>query len=129
MGPDSKLLAASLRNPQMGAALRKVLPKLEPMSALFARDALLEMPDANNRKAYIDSLMDVGDKSLLTCSLRTLRSKYLAAGRKREQRQFLEAIVDEIAKDKRMAGKTDFAKMRKARILQDLRDQAHKTED
>lgn len=123
----SKLLVASLRNPQMGAAIRKVLPKLEPMSALFARDALLEMPDANNRKAYIDSLMAVGDKSLLTCSLRTLRSKYLAAGRKREQRQFLEAIVDEIAKDKRIAGKTDFAKMRKARILQDLRDQAHKT--
>lgn len=120
----SKLLAGALRNPQLGAAIRKAMPEFSPMGKLFARDALLEMPDAPNRKTYVESLMAAEDIEILTCSLRSLRGKYLAAGRRREQRDFIESIIDEIAKDRRLAGKTDFSRLKRARMVQDMRERA-----
>ncbi|KGJ12705.1 hypothetical protein IT40_00845 [Paracoccus versutus] len=120
----SKLLAGALRNPQLGAAIRKAMPDFTPMGKLFARDALLEMPDAPNKRAYVASLMAAEDIEILTCSLRSLRGKYLASGRRREQRDFIEGIIEEIAKDRRLAGKTDFSRLKKARMIQDMREKA-----
>jgi hypothetical protein len=120
----SKLLAGALRNPQLGAAIRMAMPDFTPMGKLFARDALLEMPDAPNKRAYVESLVTAEDIEILTCSLRSLRRKYLAAGRKREQRDFIEGIIEEIAKDRRLAGKTDFSRLKRARMVQDMRERA-----
>ena len=120
----SKLLASALRNPQLGAAIRRAMTDFSPMSKLFARDALLEMPDNPNKKAFVDSLISAEDINLRTCSLRSLRGKYLAAGRRKDQRDYIEGIIEDISKDRRLAGKTDFSKLKKARMLQDMRERA-----
>lgn len=120
----SRLIADALRNPQLAIAIRRLIPKLDPMSQLFARDVLLEMPGSHNREVVLASLKDETDINLVTCALRTLRTKYLAAGRNQDRREHLEKIVEGIAKDPRIASRIDFDKLRKARIVRDLRDKA-----
>lgn len=120
----SGLISGTLRNPQLAIAIRNLIPNLEPMSCLFARDILLEMPSVRNREVFLTTLKAETDLNLVVCALRTLRRKYLAAGRNEDRRTHLECIVDEIAKDPRVAARVDFSKLRKARLVQDLRTSA-----
>jgi hypothetical protein len=120
----SKLIAETLRNPQLAIAIRNLVASLEPMSRLFARDTLLNMTGTQNRDVYLQSLKSETDVNLITCALRTLRTKYLAAGRNHGRREHLEKVVEEIAKDQRISTRVNFAKLRKARIVQDLRSNA-----
>ncbi|MCG8274095.1 metallophosphoesterase [Aquamicrobium sp. NLF2-7] len=120
----SGLIAETLRNPQLAIAIRNLIPNLDPMSRLFARDILLEMPSERNREMFLASLKEETDINLVVCALRTLRKKYLGAGRNEDRRIHLERVVEEIAKDPRIAARVDFSKLRKARLVQDLRSNA-----
>jgi hypothetical protein len=81
----SRLIADALRNPQLAVAIRRLIPSLTPLGQLFARDVLLELPSTRNREAYLTSLSEAADINIVTCPLRTLRLKYLAAGRNRDR--------------------------------------------
>ncbi|WP_299969317.1 hypothetical protein [uncultured Roseobacter sp.] len=120
----SRLIAGTMRNPQLSIAIRNLIGDLDPMSQLFARDVLLEMPGDQNRDAYLGSLKSEEDINLVICALRTLRIRYLSAGRNQDRRNYLESIVNAIAKDPRVARRVDFSKLRKARLVQDLRGKA-----
>ncbi len=122
----SRLIAGTMSNPQLAIAVRNLIHDLNPMSQLFARDILLEMPGDYNKDAYLASLATEEDINLVTCALRTLRIRYLSAGRDQERRNYLESIVDSIAKDRRIGERVDFSKLRKARLVQDLRSKAVK---
>lgn len=122
----SRLIAGTMRNPQLAIAIRNLIGDLDSMSQLFARDVLLEMPGDLNRDAYLASLKSEENINLLTCALRTLRSRYLSAGRNQDRRRHLESIVTAISKDPRVASRVDFSKLRKARLVQDLRGKAAK---
>lgn len=120
----SRLISDALRNPQLAIAIRRLIPDLDPMSRLFARDILLEMPGSQNSEKYLVSLKKEKDVNLMTCALRTLRTKYLAAGRNQDRREHLERILEGIAKDSKIASRVNFNNLRKARLVQDLRDNA-----
>lgn len=122
----SRLIAGTLRNPQLAIAIRNLIGDLDPMSQLFARDVLLELPGDQNRDVYLGSLKTEKDINLVTCALRMLRSRYLSAGRNHDRRNHLESIVDGISKDPRVAKRVNFFKLKKARLVQDLRGKAPK---
>jgi predicted MPP superfamily phosphohydrolase len=120
----SRLIAGTLRNPQLSVAIRSVMKDLSPMSQLFARNSLLEMPSSHNREAFLSSLMSEANLDVITCSLRTLRTRYLAAGRNQGRREHLEKIVASISKDSRISSRGNFMKLKKARLVEDLRRSA-----
>ena len=120
----SRVIVDTMHNPQLSIAIRNLIGKLDPMSKLFARNVLLEMPGDKNRNAFLTSLKAETDINLITCALRTLRSRYLSAGRNEERRDHLEKIVEEIAKDPRVGLNVDFSKLKKARLVQDLKGKA-----
>lgn len=120
----SRLIAGTLRNPQLAIAIRSLIDDLEPMSQLFARDILLEIPSSQNKDVFLGSLKRETNIDLITCAMRTLRSRYLAAGRDRVRRDHLEGIVEAIARDSRISTGVDFSKLKKARLVQDLRQKA-----
>lgn len=122
----SRILSSALGNPQLSPALRSLLPKLEPMQALFARDALLEIPGQKNAETYLRSLTGTSDVVLATSSLRTLRSKYLGSSRSNERRTHFEYIVSEIGKSRSGTARVDMGALRKTRMVQDLRERAIK---
>jgi len=120
----SRIIVDTLRNPQLAVAIRSLIDDLEPMSQLFARNILLEMPSNHNKDAFLDSIKGETDINLITCALRTLRTRYLSAGRNQGRRDYLEGIVEAISKDPRVAARVDIAKLRRARLVQDLRSKA-----
>lgn len=120
----SRILSELLRNPQLGIALRRVMPSLTSMGALFARDAILELPSADNRTAYVSSLVNEEDVNLVTSSLRTLRMKYLISGRNSEKKGHIEHTIEAISKTAQVKGRLNFDELKKARILKDLREQS-----
>lgn len=118
----SRILAEAVRNPQLSVALRKVLPTLSPMGALFARDALLGLPSLDNRTAYLESIRSGDDKTLLRASMRTLKRKYLGSGRDTTIREHTSGIVNDvraIAGDAAIGGKQ---KLEKQRLVRDLKE-------
>jgi hypothetical protein len=121
----SRVLAEALKNPQLATALRKVLPELQPMSALFARDALLGLPGGENREAYLSSLRNEKDINLATASLRTLRGRYLASGRNKAQREHIEAVVEQLSRIGSSVGKINFDKLKRSRMIQDMKEKAN----
>jgi hypothetical protein len=121
----AQLLAEALKNPQLATALRKVLPELPPMSALFARDALLGLPGGDNREAYLSSLKTEKDINLATASLRALRRRYLASGRNKAQREHIEAVVERLSRIGSAMGGVDFDKLKKARMIRDMKEKAN----
>ena len=94
------------------------------MGRLFARDTLLNMTGSQNRDVYLRSLKSETDVNLIICALRTLRMKYLAAGRDHDRREHLEKVVEGIAKDQRISARVNIENLRKARLVQDLRSNA-----
>lgn len=120
----SKIIAETLRNPQLAIAIRSLVASLEPMGRLFARDTLLNMTGSQNRDVYLRSLKSETDVNLIICALRTLRMKYLAAGRDHDRREHLEKVVEGIAKDQRISARVNIENLRKARLVQDLRSNA-----
>lgn len=121
----SRVLAEALKNPQLATALRKVLPELQPMSALFARDALLGLPSGENREAYLSSLTNEKDINLATASLRTLRGRYLASGRNKAQREHIEAVVEQLSRIGSPVGSINFDKLKRARMIRDMKEKAN----
>lgn len=122
----SRILSEAVRNPQLAVALRTVMPKLSPMGMLFARDALLEIPGKENRSAYIGTLVSESNKTLMTSSLRSLRTRFLASGRRKDQRNHIEKIVDELKRNSAISGKTNFDQLKKARLVRDMKEHANK---
>ena len=120
----SRILSSALGNPQLSPALRSLVLKLEPMQALFARDALLEISGQKNAESYLRSLAGTSDVVLATGSLRTLRSKYLGSSRSKERRTHFEYIVSEIGKIRTGNARVDIAALKKTRMVQDLRENA-----
>lgn len=118
----SRILSEAIRNPQLAVALRHVLPKLNSMGSLFARDALLEIAGSDNRQAYMDSLTQETDLNLKTSSLRTLRDRFLASGRSKDQRTHIEKMVNEV--EKQTSGSINFERLRKARMVRDMKENA-----
>ena len=92
----SRVLADAVKNPQLSVALRSVLPRLSDMGALFAREALLTLPSPDNQRAYLQSIRDAKDKTLVTASMRALRREYLGSGRNSDMRGHTELIVGAI---------------------------------
>lgn len=122
----SRILADSLRNPQLGIAIRKVLPDLDPMSALFARDTILDMIGSANKDSYISSIMKETDRNLVTSSLRTLRGNYLATGRSKPRQTHIASVVDAVAKHPQIRSPVKMNQLKKARLIQELKAKSHK---
>lgn len=122
----SRVLSGALGNPQLSPALREILPKLDPLHALFARDALLEIPGQKNATAYLKSVASIDDRVLATSSLRTLRSKYLGSSRSKERREHFDGIVSEIGRFRSGTAKLDVKGLEKSRMVHDLRESAVK---
>jgi hypothetical protein len=108
----SRILSSALGNPQLSPALRSLVPTLEPMQALFARDALLEIPGQKNAETYLRSLAGTSDVVLATSSLRTLRSKYLGSSRSKERRTHFENLVSEIGKFRSGTARVDIVALK-----------------
>jgi hypothetical protein len=123
----SSIVSKTLSNPLISPAIRELISKLEPMQALFARDSLLEMPGRRNADLYIESLSKVENRVLLTSSLRTLRTKYLASGRSSERSEHLDYIVGEIAKLRSRESAFNLDSLKRSRVVQDLRERATKS--
>jgi len=94
----SRILAESVKNPQLSAALRAVLPQLSEMGALFAREALLGLPSNDNQKAYLESIKQSEDRTLAAASMYALRRQYLGSGRNSEMRDHSSEIVNGVRK-------------------------------
>lgn len=122
----SRILTESLRNPLLSVALRRLLNTTSPMSAMFIRDVLLDLPAEDNREAVIRSLGDENDLTLVTASVRTLRSRFLASGHSAEQRRHIEAIVKRLEREAQLPDSANFERLKKARLVRDLRESAHK---
>ncbi|MYM54818.1 metallophosphoesterase [Thalassovita mangrovi] len=120
----SRILSDALRNPQLSTALRRLMPNLSPMGSLFARDALLDLPNEDNRKSYVESIVAEEDINLATASLKTLRVKFLASGRSKEQRDNIEGILLSLQKHKSISGTVSFDSLKKARLLRDMKENA-----
>jgi len=120
----SRILAEALRNPQLSAALRTVLPSLSDMTALFAREALLSLPAKNNRTAYLDSIKRSKDETLVIASMRALKHEYLSSGRNSELRSHTENIVDDLRKTLGNRAFGDFNSLRKQRLLHEMKSAA-----
>lgn len=118
----SHVLAESLRNPHLGVALRRAITQLSGMGSLFARDALLELPSADNRASYLESLVSESDTNLITSSLRSLRGRFLASGRNSEMRDHIEKILTALQSQRNPAVGIDYSQLRRAKMVQDLRN-------
>ncbi len=94
----SRRLADSLKNPQLSPALRKILPDLSPMGALFARDVLLETPGDANAKSYISSLIKEDNTNLVTSSLRTARIRYIVS---RKNGEHISKVIEGVLKKRK----------------------------
>ena len=127
-GPNaiSRVLAEAIRNPLLSPALQKALPDLSPMSALFAREALLGLPSEDNVNAYIASIKaSKEDEPLLTTSLRSLRREYLESGRNTEIRDHTLEIIKRILKVTGKVGKITIGNLKRLetqRLLLDFKD-------
>ncbi|MFC0342414.1 metallophosphoesterase [Paracoccus niistensis] len=117
----SRILADSVKNPQLSVALRTVLPKLSEMGALFAREALLILPAKDNQQAYLDSIKASSDKTLLTASMRALKREYLSSGRNSDVRTHSAGIVDGIRKAVGDRALGDPNSLNKQRLLRDMK--------
>lgn len=120
----ARILSESIRNPQMSVALRRVMQDLSPMGQKFVRDTLLDIPSKDNRIAYVESLLSETETDLVTASLLTLRSKFLAAGRSRDLRNHIEQIVQRLERENTSACGVSFERMKKARLVRDLKENA-----
>lgn len=91
------------------------------MGALFAREALLTMPSPDNQKAYLQSIREAQDKTLVTASMRALKREYLGSGRNSEMRSHSEGIVGAIrsAIGERALG--DPITLEKQKLVRDMR--------
>ena len=120
----SRIISDALRNPQLGTALRRLIPSLSPMGALFARDTLLDLPSEDNRKIYVESIVAEENINLTTASLKSLKVKFLASGRSKEQRDNIEGILHSLQRHKSIAGEVSFDGLKKARLLRDMKENA-----
>lgn len=117
----SRILADSVRNPLLSVALRTALPSLSPMGALFAREALLNLPGSENRRAYLDSIGSAQDQTLVHASLRSLKRQYLGSGRNTELLDHATQLVVGIRKVVGERSLGDPSRLEKQRLIRDLR--------
>ena len=121
----STVLAEAMRNPQLSPALRKALPDLSPMGALFAREALLSIPSDDNINAYLASIkMSKKDEILLVASLRSLKQEYLESGRNIAVKDHALEIINRVIKISGEIGRItigDLKKLERRRLLRDLK--------
>lgn len=120
----SKILSEAVKNPQLSIALRTVLPKLSEMGALFAREAILALPSADNRQAYLTSIKGSTDPTLVTASLRVLKRQYLGSGRNSELSHHSSEIVGSIQKIVGERALGDPAKLEKRKLVRDMKAKA-----
>ena len=131
-GPNciSRILAEVIRNPQLSRSLQTVLPDLSPMSALFAREALLGLPSEDNVNTYIKSLKAFSkDEVLLTASLRSLKREYLGSGRNIEIENHTLKIIHKAYKVTKEIGKITMGNLQKLEKQHLLRNFKNKTTD
>ena len=122
----STVLAEAMRNPQLSPALRKALPDLSPMGALFAREALLGLTSDDNIDAYLDSIKrSKKDETLLVASLRKLKQEYLESGRNIAVKNHTLEIIKGVNRIPGEIGEKtigDLKQLEKRRLLRDLKD-------
>ncbi len=120
----SQYIAGLMSNPLLAPALRASLKDSSEIGRFFARAILLEMPDNKNRAEYVDDLKQSDNKILQTCSLMSLKFKYLNYSIDDEYRKYYSGIISDISTDKTLSNELQPKRLIKKRLVTDLKKNA-----
>ena len=120
----ARLINECMNNTQLAPAFRELLRDESEVSRFIARYLLLDIPGAENRRAFVRSLEESDDIVLQTCSLRRLKYKYLGYSVSGSSRAYYEGIIQDIAQSGSLRGAIGRDQLKKERLLVDMRRQS-----
>ncbi len=117
----SHYIAGLMSNPLLAPALRATLENSSEIGRFLARGILLEIPNNKNRTKYVDDIKRSDNRTLQTCSLRSLKSKYLNYSIDEEYRKYYSGIISDISTDKTLSNELQPKRLNRKRLVTDLK--------
>ena len=122
----AQMVVDHMINPQLAPVYRKILAQENEVVQFLIRHLLLEIPDAPNRKAFVENLGSAKEPMLQTCSLLRLKEKYLGYSVSDDEMEFYSGVISEIARKSNLISNVEHEQLRKKRLLVNIQDKVRK---
>ncbi len=117
----AEMFAEYMANAQMMPVYRRVAASGGEVAKFIARHLLLEVPGEENRRYFVQSLLQAEQLTLQTSSLRRLKYKYLGYSNSPEEQNHYRGIIDDLARRDGLVGVEEKQRLRKRRLLANMR--------
>ncbi|KZL19910.1 hypothetical protein [Pseudovibrio sp. Ad37] len=117
----ARVLGDLMANPQLSPAFRRLLKSNSELARYLARHLLLEIPNSENRIAFLEDLMKSDNLVLQTCSMNQLKNKYLGYALDEESRLYYKSMIKAITSNSELLNQNQQRALEKRRMLADMK--------